>query len=93
MSISEALQRTLDLVEASQSSGWATDTPEEIARDLRSALDALAAGKDVDASHLGFLFAPTGSIQETSIDNGWGEEFLALSEVVDAFLARQRKAR
>jgi hypothetical protein len=29
------------------------------------------------------LFAPTGTIQEISIDNGWGEEFLALAQMTD----------
>ena len=34
---------------------------------------------------LGFLIAPTGPIQEISIDNGWGEDFLKLSATVDLF--------
>jgi hypothetical protein len=92
MDIEQALQKTLDLVQGSRSSLWATDDAEEIARHLRTALDALAAGVDVDVSTLRRLFAPTGSIQDTSLDNGWGDEYLALSEVVDAFLAGRKGA-
>ena len=87
MDIAQALRRTLELVRGSRSSLWAPDDTEEIARHLRGALDALAAGGDVDVSTLRHLFAPTGSIQDTSLDNGWGDEYLALSQVVDAFLA------
>jgi hypothetical protein len=31
------------------------------------------------------LFAPTGVIQEISIDDGWGTKFLRVAEVVDQF--------
>jgi hypothetical protein len=93
MTLAHALQRTIDRVRASRPSLWAQYEPEEIVRHLQGALDALAAGADVDASILRQLFAPTGAIQETSVDNGWGDEFLVLSDVVDAYLAGRQKAR
>jgi len=86
LSVVTALRRTLELVEASRTSPYAHDTVEDIADRLRSAVHALESGERVDRSGLGLLFAPTGSVQETSTDNGWGEECLALSEVIDAFL-------
>ena len=39
----------------------------------------------VDVTRLGFLYAPTGVIQDTAIDNGWGEEFLRIAEIIDQF--------
>jgi hypothetical protein len=93
MTIAQALQRTLDLVQESRSSLWAQYETEEIARHLQSALDALAAGTEVDVSLLRQLFAPTGAIQDTSVDNGWGDEFLVLGGVVDAFLDGRERAR
>jgi hypothetical protein len=87
VTIAEALQRTLELVEASRSSVWAEWEPEEIAAYLRAALAAVAAGGEVDVSRLRLLFAPTGAIQDTSLANGWADEFLALSSAVDEFLA------
>ena len=39
----------------------------------------------MDVNLLDRLFAPTGAIQEISIENGWGTEFLRISEVVDQF--------
>lgn len=41
--------------------------------------------KPVDERNLNYLFAPTGPIQETSIDNGWGDDFLKISDIVDQF--------
>lgn len=88
MDIAAALRRTLELVLSSRTSGWASESVEEIAEQLRIVISALEAGTPMDRRGLGFLFAPTGAIQETSIDNGWGNEFLSLSQVVDAFLAQ-----
>ena len=30
-----------------------------------------------------FLFAPTGSLQEVSLSNGWGDEFIQLANRID----------
>jgi hypothetical protein len=87
MTIEQALRRTIELVGGSQSSLWAQYEPEEIVRHLEDTLDALATGREVDVSRLRSLFAPTGAIQDVSVDNRWGDEFLALSGIVDAFLA------
>jgi hypothetical protein len=84
-----ALERTLELVASSRSSPWSADDVEQISRHLRAAIAALQSGAPVDRASLGLLFAPTGAIQETSLDNGWGEEFLSLSRSVDAFLANE----
>src|SRR5262245_21982868 len=87
MKVGEALQRTRELVAGSRSSLWAQYEPDEIVGHLQAAMDALAAGGDADVPMLRHLFAPTGAIPEISIHNGWGDEFLVLSGVVDAFLA------
>ena len=36
-----------------------------------------------DHERLASLIGPTGSIQEISIDNGWGEKFLQLAQEID----------
>lgn len=35
---------------------------------------------------LAYFFAPTGSLQEISISNGWGEEFIEVSEAIDKLI-------
>ena len=38
------------------------------------------------AEQLLFLLAPTGAIQEISLQSGWGNEFLAIAEVLETEL-------
>lgn len=55
----------------------------EIAKSLQRAVVRLEKGKRIDRLQLELLFAPTGDLQETSIDNGWDDEFLELSARFD----------
>jgi hypothetical protein len=87
MDVAAALVRTLQRVESSEASD-PDDSVEDIARGLRRAIAALESGEPVDPSSLGFLFAPTGSLQDLAIYNGWGEEFLVLAEVIDRYLSQ-----
>ena len=81
-----ALRRTIELVESSQSSSYSTETVGDIADQLRAAVVLFESRGRVDRRALSLLFAPTGSIQETSNDNGWGDEYVTLASVVDDFL-------
>ena len=81
-----ALEETLSHLRRSQSSVWAEMTVEEIVAKLESELVKAKGSQQIDEKLLGFLFAPTGAIQEVSIENGWTTEFLHLSEVVDQFM-------
>ncbi len=48
----------------------------------------------VPTKTLDLLFAPTGNIQEVSISNGWGDEFLRIAEAYDgAIVALGLRAR
>ena len=82
-----ALDETISFLRDSQSSNWASLSAAEMIQELESEIDSIKNSKPPDAKRIAFLFAPTGPIQETSIDNGWGDEFLRLSEIVDPFTA------
>ena len=58
---------------------------DEIIRRLEAEIAKAKNEKPVDVNLLDRLFAPTGLLQEISIENGWGTKFLRLSEVVDQF--------
>jgi len=58
---------------------------EEIIKKLESEVVKAKNSWPIDAKNLSLLFAPTGAIQETSIANGWGDEFLRISETIDQF--------
>ena len=81
-----ALQETISYLRKSESSGWSNMPIEVIIRKLEAEITRLRSAKLVDIILLDRLFAPTGIIQETSIDNGWGTKFLRISEVVDEFI-------
>jgi hypothetical protein len=57
-------------------------------RELDRLIAAVEIGPLPERLGLTVLFAPTGSIQEVSINSGWSMEFLALSARFDAALER-----
>ena len=80
-----ALEETISYLRKSQSSDWAGMPVEEIIRRLEAEVLKAKNAKPMDVNLLDRLFAPTGVIQEISIDNGWGTKFLRISEVIDQF--------
>jgi hypothetical protein len=83
-----ALQETISYLRKSEPSGWSHMPIEEIIRKLEAQVTRLSSAKPLDIILLERLFAPTGVIQEISIENGWGTKFLRISEVVDEFIGR-----
>ena len=63
---------------------------DEIREKVELELARIRMSEPINTKLLNFLFAPTGAIQETAIDNGWGEEFLRISEIVDQFVVEKR---
>jgi hypothetical protein len=80
-----ALRETILLLDRSEDSAWAGQSVSEIKSILSENIAALEANGSYQKETLGLLFAPTGSIQETSIMNGWSEEYMRLSSVVDLY--------
>jgi hypothetical protein len=81
-----ALEETITYLRKSETSGWSNMSVEEIIRKLEAEVSRAQSAKLVDVHTLEILFAPTGVIQETSVDNGWGTRFLRLAEIVDEFI-------
>lgn len=81
-----ALEETISSLRVSQGSPWSNMPVEEMIRRLEAEITKARNAKPLDVNLLERLFAPTGVIQEVSIDNGWGTRFLRISEVVDEFI-------
>ena len=81
-----ALEQTISFLKKSQPSGWANMSVDEIIQELQSIINTIRDSGAVDSQQLGFLFAPTAAIQETAIDNGWGDDFLRISDIVDDYM-------
>ncbi len=64
----------------------------ELEIDLEKLILGIRANDRETYSKLETLFGPTGSFQELSIDNGWGEEFIQLSISFDEQIAHEKKS-
>lgn len=69
--------------------GWSHwNSMEEALCEFDALVDPINKGDAPPLSELGRLFVPTGSIQEVSINSGWGEEFLALAQRFDTLIKK-----
>ncbi|MFI4862331.1 MAG: hypothetical protein ACIAXF_16825 [Phycisphaerales bacterium JB063] len=82
-----ALIRCRELLQASKESFWAGLPLAQIIDEIDRTIAQLKDGESIDKKRLEQLFAPTGSIQDISVDNGWGDEFLDLAAKVDRLTA------
>ena len=80
-----ALEETILYLQKSRSSAESHMPVEEIIRRLETEAAKAKNLRPLDINLLDRLFAPTGVIQEISVDNGWGTKFLHLSNVIDQF--------
>ena len=74
--LEECLLKVIERIESSEGSIWAGLSGEEVCMDLKLSIEKAKQSKEIDLDHLKMLFAPTGPIQDISIDNGWGDEYL-----------------
>jgi len=42
--------------------------------------------QEIDLIEINYLIAPTGKIQEISLDNGWSEEFIEIADTIDKII-------
>lgn len=84
----EALERACGLLDRSEESAWSPLTPAQVAKNLRRVIEALGRGDALDRLALGTEFAPTSTIQEIAMTNGWHDEYMRLAEIVDANVGR-----
>ena len=75
----ELLDRLLVLLKGSSDSGFSVLTVNQLIDDTLKARLAIESGDHKANEMIARLFVPTGSMQDTSIDNGWSDEFLELA--------------
>jgi hypothetical protein len=54
---------------------------------LSRGIELLEESIEPNSDELELLYAPTGALQETSMENGWVNEYLVLSEAFDRLIA------
>jgi hypothetical protein len=86
MSLIDVLKRCRELSQASQDAIWSSTNVSEIVAILDRGIKSLERGTALNRDELKLLFAPTGALQETSMDNGWSSTYLLLSAEFDRLM-------
>ncbi len=86
MTLNAVLARCRELSAASQDVLYSSTGTAEIVLILDPAISCIRHGAELDREELKLLFAPTGALQETAMDNGWSDEYLLLSEDFDGLI-------
>lgn len=84
-----ALGEAVDLLERSENSAMSNKSALEAKNILEKELKRLRENKNFSffgKSKIKFLFLPSGALQEISIVNGWGDEYLQISAIVDEYI-------
>lgn len=81
----EALIRTVELLKQSEDSAFTRYTCSEIILILEENINELKKNGSYQKMTLAQFYGPTAAIQEISIDNGWGDEYLHLASIVDYY--------
>ncbi len=89
VTLKDAVQDTIGHLRESEESVWSHRAPNEIIRILESELQKSGGHELLDLKTIALLFAPTGDIQEISMTNGWSDEYLEISQVVDTYTKRK----
>lgn len=71
------------MIEKSEASLYASSATSEMIAALQNIKDDFLKTGSFDQEKLAYLLAPTGPIQEISIDNGWREKFLQVAQEID----------
>ena len=77
------LLRCRELVSQSEDSDWSCMNVPDILAMMNLSISNLESSLPADINQLRFLFVVTGPLQETSMSNGWSDEFLKLAARFD----------
>jgi len=80
------LNKLLNYLDISQDSVYASKTVEELKLFLTESINKINSEHTLEIDKIKFLIAPTGSLQDTSIDNGWGEEFVIIADKIERYI-------
>ncbi|MDX1516165.1 MAG: hypothetical protein R3288_04965 [Woeseiaceae bacterium] len=76
----EAFDELLSHLARSDDSCYSGMTVSELKESVAAARRKFEAGDRMGIEDMRRLMVPTGPLQETSIDNGWGDEFLLIAD-------------
>lgn len=81
MKMINVLTHLAEFLKNSDESLYAAETPEQLLKIVNVNLASMQTSGTFDSlEKVQSLFLPTASLQEISIDNGWGEQYIELSK-------------
>ena len=83
----ENLEKLYQLLVQSNDSAWSNESASKVAENVKCIYSDLKAGKRIDISRFLIQKLPTGPIDDIAIDNGWGDEWIEISKVLDECLS------
>jgi len=87
-SFAELVKETLSLIcDSRHDAIYSNTTRNEIEIKLSNYLDIIKNDGILPTQEIQILFAPTGCICETALDNGWGDEYFAIANRIDSIIA------
>jgi hypothetical protein len=85
--VEQAFKRLCELLENSDESPFASQSCSDLLRHIQVEYISMSRfGRLVNPHNLLTLLGPTGALQEISIDNGWGQEYLRLAEKIEQYV-------
>jgi hypothetical protein len=90
-SLKEIIIKTIELLNKSKECDWSPLKPKEVIKNLETQLAKLEKNEKIDRLLLEVEFAPTSTIQEISMANGWSNEYLKLSSKFDKEITKINK--
>jgi len=79
----KALDEMLTLLAWSTDGTYARKTVQDLSSQVEAVKCDLNLGQPLRNTSISVLIAPTGDLQETAMENGWGDAFLRLANVLD----------
>ena len=90
-SMENSLAKLISLLGQSEESVFSNNSPNELTKLISIELEHIRkTGKLAKPDELLFLLLPTNSLQDISIDNGWGDEFLKIADQIEGVLDKCR---
>lgn len=81
--LKDILVSTTEFLQQSQDTSWSPLTPQEVTRHLKLQIKNLNQNEKIDTNLLKVEFAPTSTIQEIAMANGWHNAYLKLASQFD----------
>jgi len=84
----DILNETISYIKDDSDMVWTQyETPRQLRQELLYCVNQLENNELPDLDKLDLLFAPTSTLQEHAISNGWGGQYIMISERFDVILS------